>query len=231
MSGKAYIGQTSNSLQERWRSHIKDAKRAGKSKSIFHHAISSYGPEAFVPEILCETDSQEELDRLECSMILSFKTQDRAFGYNVLDGGNQSPAKLPEVRARISATLTGKKRTQESIDKQIASRLSSGYKPSEETRRRLSESVKLAKANGMSEETRAKISAAAKLRTPESRKWSDTARANHIASLVGRIVSEETRRKISESEKGKFVPDEVRKRTSETMKLVRANKYWSTSKK
>jgi len=158
ISGKWYIGQTTMSTAERWRAHLKSARRG--SKSPFHCALRAYGPDAWDVNILYTTDGPpSELDTLEQAAIRKWKTQDRQFGYNILDGGNTSPAKIPEVRAKISATLMGHKRSQESVARQLASR--KGYRHSPETRAKIAESNRRTKAAGVSEETRQRMRAAA----------------------------------------------------------------------
>jgi group I intron endonuclease len=99
----------------------------------------------------------------------------------------------------------------------------SGYKHSDETRKRMSEARKNmsfetrkkisdAKKN-MSDETRKKIGEAAK-----GRKHSDEARKKMAKAARGKIVSDETRKKMSESLKGIKHSDETRKKISESRK-------------
>lgn len=162
ISDKWYIGQTTMSTAERWHAHLKSARRG--SKSPFHCALRAYGPDVWEVNVLYTTDGPpSELDSLEQTAIRDWRSQDRAYGYNILDGGSTSPAKLPEVRAKIAATLTGRKRSQESIARQAASR--KGYKHSPETRAKIAESNRRTKAAGISEETRQRMRDAA-LRRP-----------------------------------------------------------------
>jgi group I intron endonuclease len=157
VSGKRYIGQTTATTASRWRQHIKAARRG--SKSPFHCALRAYGPDAWEIDTLYETDGPpSELDALEQLAIREWRVQDRAFGYNILDGGNASPAKLPEVRAKIAATLTGRKRSPESIARQVASH--AGFRHSEETKAKIGAGNRIAKST-TSDETRQRMRAAA----------------------------------------------------------------------
>lgn len=227
ISHKLYIGQTSRALEERWQDHLKSA--AAGSLTPFHCAIRSYDPAIWLLTVLNEASNQTELDKLERAAIASFQTQNRKHGYNILAGGNDSPVHHAEVRAKISATLKGRKRSPESIAKQMASR--KGFKHSEETKKRIAEANRRTKAKGASPETRVKISLAASNRSAESRKWSTTARSNHITVLLGHIVSEETRRKIGEKSSKKIMSLEARQRISTSMKQTRARNNWSTKRK
>ena len=91
LNGKIYIGQTSGSLEHRWRQHVYLAGY-GQSKMAIHHAIAKYGKEAFSLEELAAADSQEELDRLEIFFIEKLNSR-LPYGYNVLPGGGNSGAK------------------------------------------------------------------------------------------------------------------------------------------
>lgn len=91
-NNKCYIGQTSKSLDERWKEHLKEAKR--KSTCAFHRAIRKYGAEAFEHKILCEiyreTTEQlkEVLDYYECYYIKYYNSYNH--GYNMTAGGGGS---------------------------------------------------------------------------------------------------------------------------------------------
>ena len=195
-NNKCYIGQTSKSLDERWKKHLKEAKR--NSNCTFHCAIRKYGAEAFEHKILCEiyreTTEQlkEVLDYYECYYIKYYDSYNH--GYNMTTGGDG---------------MIGFKASEETKQKQSKLRQGNlnpfyGKHHSEETKNKLSESAKLRytdKKNPFynkhhSEETKQKIS-----------------KAN-----TGKTNSVETRTKISKALKGKSFSEEHRK------KLATANK-------
>lgn len=80
---------------------------------------------------------------------------------NTSDGGYSGAMSNPETRAKISATLKGRKLTQETIDKVLASR--TGYRHSAATKKKLAQSLR-GNTNGAGHsptpETRERIAAA-----------------------------------------------------------------------
>ena len=88
VNGKLYIGQTSRTIEVRWREHIHDAiKRNNKSSFIFHKAIKKYGPNAFEIEQIEECDSSM-LDERERYWIKYYDTYNN--GYNADFGGRSN---------------------------------------------------------------------------------------------------------------------------------------------
>lgn len=81
-SGKSYIGCTKLSINERFTQHC----RFKKPKTHFQFAISKYGAESFVSEILHDNIStKEEMFKLEKEYIEKFNTFNN--GYNGTTGG------------------------------------------------------------------------------------------------------------------------------------------------
>lgn len=174
LNGKRYIGYTDATLQQRWAGHLKALARGVKSR--FYDAVRSYGLDAFSLRVVA-SDVNIEYER---EMILLFKTTNPNFGYNMYEGGKVSPVKCEEVRARISATLTGR-----SLSEATRKKMSSSHRGqvlSAETRLKLSEATK---GRSKSITTRNKMSDAAYKRDPSTRRWSEAARKNHVASMVG----------------------------------------------
>lgn len=87
INGKIYIGLTTESLQKRWRSH----KISSRNKNThLYTAMRKYGIENFAIEVIDETDSFEELGRLERFYIDKYHSQDPNYGYNVTAGGESN---------------------------------------------------------------------------------------------------------------------------------------------
>lgn len=106
-SGKSYVGQTTQALNRRWRSHKNAATKPSRTQPI-SNAIRKYGADDFEMTLLDECDTQEELDAAE----LRWATELRTFapsGYNLRAGSGPGSAS-PEVRAKMSELMTDERR-------------------------------------------------------------------------------------------------------------------------
>lgn len=152
VNNKRYVGKTTKTLSKRARQHIKPSH-----PTLFHKAITKYGPENFEWTVLFEGDDNKELMRVEVAMIAMLQTK-MPRGYNLTHGGEGTLGYEPtaESRARMSASLMGNthtkghKLTAEHCAKMSASQR--GIKRTLETRERMSKPKSL--------EMRAKLSAA-----------------------------------------------------------------------
>lgn len=173
VTGKVYVGQTTRTLADRWKSH-----RASGRKSRLGTSIRAHGKEAFRVEQLDTAESLEELNELERKYIAQYRSTDPTVGYNFEVGGAGVPrsresvergaAKLrgiplaESIKEKLRATMLGRKQTPEHIAKVQAAREASGYRHSEESRAKMSAGAMGKKMPPPSEEHRAKLSAAAK---------------------------------------------------------------------
>lgn len=104
INGKCYIGQTTVSVQARWKYHIK----CGARYSAIHHAIVKYGPDKFLFIELCSARNEEDLNFLEEYFIKLYDSCNS--GYNLTYGGDASRGKFtPEVREKIRKSKLGNK--------------------------------------------------------------------------------------------------------------------------
>lgn len=200
-NGKIYIGQTTN-----W----KDASYKG-SGELFRRALKKYGKNKFKRRILRICYSQKELNTWEYVFIKKYKSQDKSIGYNIAEGdvlsSEHNPAKLPEVREKMSRAKKGR----ESSFK--------GKHLSSEAKRKISDKKRGRK---MSESFREKMRIIGKERggfmsgkhhtekTKERLSEIFSGKGNpmygvHLNGekngMYGKKQSEETKRKISESQK------------------------------
>lgn len=79
VNGKAYIGQTRKSVQNRWALHCSPKSMCRKLK----HAIAKYGRDAFSVEHILSCATQEDCDLLERALIAELG----ASSYNIMAGG------------------------------------------------------------------------------------------------------------------------------------------------
>lgn len=141
INGKMYFGITSRTPRERWGkngSHYKTTPH-------FYSAIQKYGWDNFEHNILYQNLTKEEACEIEKTLIKKYKTQNRKFGYNILEGGQA--AELPiEVRKKMSKAMMGNKNgLGHPCSKEKKKKISDsqkGRKFSEEHKRKLSEAAK-----------------------------------------------------------------------------------------
>ena len=74
----------------------------------FWNAIEKYGWDNFSHEVVASGLTKEEACELEIRLVAENKTQDRNFGYNILEGGT-APSIPEEVRQKMSVSMMGNK--------------------------------------------------------------------------------------------------------------------------
>lgn len=204
VNGKQYVGQTTQTVQQRWQAH-KSAARSPKSfATAVNRAIRKYGASAFAIEAIPmpEGSTREQLDAEERRKIAELNTL-VPNGYNLCSGGQLSRALSPETRAKMSASRIGKKASAAARANMSAAR--KGTRMSPEAIARMAATKR---GSRLSEEHKSKIQAAMVGRTftPE---W----RAKLSASAQNR--SEATRAKIRANQLG-------RKHSEQTLVRLRA---------
>lgn len=83
VNGKQYVGQTTRTLEQRWREHCCKSSQC----TYLHHAIEKYGKENFKVEQIDIALDKEELDYKEQQYIKCYNTL-VPNGYNLDTGGN-----------------------------------------------------------------------------------------------------------------------------------------------
>lgn len=184
-SGKSYIGQTVRSLTTRITAH-RNAASTGSTLAV-HCAWREHGSPSV--QVLVDSDDATDLHRMEMQLIADHGTRSPG-GYNISEGGDTSPSKSPDVAAKIALKATGRK---------------------------WSEEKKLQMAQSMRErwkdpEYRARVSASLSSGWTDERRVAVGKRLSAISA--GRKLSHETKQKLRE----KIVSDETRHRMSEAAK-------------
>jgi group I intron endonuclease len=117
INGKCYIGLTTKGIEKRWGKHVADSERSNRPHAI-HRAIRKYGREAFIVEMLFQSDNLNALNIAEKQLIESFGSL-YPNGYNLHGGGNAHT--ISEItRKNMSVAQIGKKQSQETRDKRSA---------------------------------------------------------------------------------------------------------------
>ena len=142
INNKKYVGITKQNPEKRWGNNGSNYK----SSPHFYQAIQKYGWNNFEHLIIASQLTQEEACKMEKDLIKKYNTQNRNFGYNIMEGGT-APQLPQEVRDKIAKALKGNKN-------------GLGKKCSEEKKRKISLAQKGKK---LTEENKAK------LRNPKSK--------------------------------------------------------------
>lgn len=132
LNGKIYIGQTVQSILDRWHDHSRPRLGRHKQRSAIASAISCHGKENFILEEIDSASSLEELNTKEATYIKALNTL-APNGYNLHLGGN-SRLCHPETKEKISGSLKGRPFT---------NRWTKGNKtpPTEERRERIAKAL------------------------------------------------------------------------------------------
>src|SRR5690349_19340198 len=81
---KVYIGITTQTLNERWKSHLRDANN--RVPFDLHRAIRKLGKENFEIRKICDCSSIDKMKELEIRFISKFDSFRN--GYNMTPGGD-----------------------------------------------------------------------------------------------------------------------------------------------
>lgn len=99
---KVYIGQTRQTLKQRWSKHLWDHKCKHLS-----NAIQKYGVDSFSVGLLTVAGTQETADYWEKFFIGQYHSNDREKGYNIREGGFSGNSFGPEFSEAQSKRLRG----------------------------------------------------------------------------------------------------------------------------
>lgn len=87
LNNKIYIGLTTETISERCRKRIAEAKYKESRNSYILNAIRKHGSEVFKVEQLDTANTLEELQQKEIFYIQQYNSTDRNIGYNLTKGG------------------------------------------------------------------------------------------------------------------------------------------------
>ena len=105
VNGKRYVGQTRTSLDLRMASHMSDSRRVSRKHCVIHGAIAKHGISSFTVEVLADNLAEAEVDEREKYFIATFRSSEKAFGYNRTSGGQKSHTMSEAAKKKLSATL------------------------------------------------------------------------------------------------------------------------------
>lgn len=132
-NGKIYVGITKQKPEYRWRS----GKKYNNNKYM-ENAINKYGWDNIEHKILYENLSKEKAEKIEKHLIKQYKSNQRSFGYNILEGGNVSKGMSKEARLKMSDDRKGKHYSKRTEFKKGHIPWTAGKKMTKEFREKLS---------------------------------------------------------------------------------------------
>ena len=197
---KVYVGITKQKPEYRWRNG-----KHYSNNAYMTNAIIKYGWNNIEHKILYDNLSKEEAEQKEIELIKKHKSNNKKFGYNILDGGNVSNGMTEKGRQNMIMKNKGKHRSPKTEFKKGNIPWTAGKKMSDEFKQKLSESHK---GHYLSEETKKKVS------ENNARYWKGKKRSKETIEKMsnslkgkkgywnGKYHTEETKKKISESKKG-----------------------------
>lgn len=215
INGKIYIGQS-----------YKDNEKYLGSGKFLKRAIKKYGIENFTKEILEKCSPNKEiLDEREKYWINHYNSTSKEIGYNISHGGQSgwmnglnhsclSKEKISESGKGEKNHFYGKHHTDKTKE-----RISQSLKKSEkfqlsicnkERRRKISEAMS---KRVVSEETKKKLSEAQKGRKKTAEQIEKMREiGNKLKPFLGCKHTDESKRKISQGNKGKTMPQEAKEK-------------------
>lgn len=183
-NGKFYIGMTVDSLEQRLKEHIQECRRYErgivKYKSRLYNAMIADGIQAFIIELIEDNIPRELVGEREQYYIKLLNSQDDSIGYNISKGGRAGPPQGKHTeQAKLLQSIHNKNKIW-------------CYDPDTlEYRKVLPENVPEGFIIGMLESHKAKL------------KGENNGMYGKIGSNRGKTLSEETKRRLSESKKAK----------------------------
>lgn len=110
-NGKMYVGQTSTTPEERWKSG-----NGYIGNRYFYNAIQKYGWHGFEHIVVMKDLSLEDANKYEDMLIKILRSNDKNYGYNIRCGGNNGEMS-EESKRRISQSKIGHVVTKEAREK------------------------------------------------------------------------------------------------------------------
>jgi group I intron endonuclease len=217
INNKRYIG-SSNNIYMRWYKHKNQLSKNEHPNAFLQNSYNKYGKDSFIYEIieLCE---ENKLMEMEDKNIVSFQSMNKQFGYN-FDLPSR-PCQNPSTREKIRIAMTGRfvsEHTRELHREQMKGN-NNGSLMSKEAKEKLSKRLmgnKYGLGYQHSEETKEKISIShsGEKNVMFGKHHSEETKIKISKRNIGRITSEETRKKL----RAKKYTEEDRKKMSERMK-------------
>ena len=215
VNGKFYIGSSAN-YNARISQHKYDLKRNKHHSNRLQLDWNKYGEDKFIFELIESVSQRNNLSLIEQKYLDELKSYDNRIGYNIAtdaSAGMSGRTQSLEARKKLSERMIGHKVTEET--KLKISKTMSGVPKTKEHNRKVGIANK---GKVRTQEMRKRISDSHK-GLKHSEEWKNQARERMLGDknpffgkhpseyalekLKNRIITEETRKKLSDSHKGK----------------------------
>lgn len=208
VNSKKYVGQAID-YERRWKAHINELNRNGKNdyNKHFQNAWNKYGQECFMFIILetVEANTQEELqnklNELEKQYIREWNLLDDRYGYNVAEGGHNGYCLAGYTEEQRKVVY---KKQSETMKEKYAN----GY-------------VNPNKGKHISEEQKQRLREIHLGKSPTQ----EAIEKGRLKRIGKHYHTKESKAKISEANKGKIVSQETKEKLSNSLKQTYANGY------
>jgi group I intron endonuclease len=146
ITGKSYVGQTVDTMEKRWGAHCRAARH--KSSLVFARSIHKHGENVWDHTILEQHEIQKDANEAEGFFIAYLQTL-VPNGYNLKSGGGACGKHSKETCEKISLSLRGNKRScgkrhphSDDWRRKISESNKGRHNPTDETRKKMSDSHK-----------------------------------------------------------------------------------------
>lgn len=107
-NNKKYIGITRRVVEKRWG----NGGIGYKKQPYFYKAINKYGWDNIIHEIILCNLTKQEAEMFEIELIKYYKSNNRKYGYNNSNGGNNIGTHTQETKEKIRNALTGRPKSE-----------------------------------------------------------------------------------------------------------------------
>ena len=176
VNGKPYIGQTTRTIEERFKEHTESPYPIGI-------AIRAHGTENFTIEVIAECETQEELNAQEIRFIAEYDCM-APKGYNCTSGGEGGGSLCEETKAKL----------RKSVNAYYAEHPEARDRISEEQKRRFSDPAEREKQAERTRKSFEDPERAAKHAESQRRRFEDPAERQKVAAAVTERFSDPVER-------------------------------------
>lgn len=233
INNKIYIGQTTSSVETRFKQHKKQLRDGNHGNAHLQSAWNKYGEDCWSVELLTECSSLEEMNEKERLLIQEYNSIDRNFGYNIREGGDGGGRHSDETKEKLrEATELQWERDRLKLNAIRKAQWTDEYKEKMRTimqeKWSTFEYAEKQNTSRKSESNREKLrAAAARNKSKKSAHmrsvWNDPERRKVMVESIKKSNTPEVNKQRSDSSKARYSNSEVKKRHSETMKHVLSN--------